>query len=73
VLPDGKFFIGHIYSTNTAIYDPVTGTWTAGPLKGSSSEESWVLLSDDTIVTVRCNNSQRADKYDSAAYQKDKT
>jgi len=68
VLPDGQFFMGHFSSTKTAIYDPVTDTWTAGPLKGSSSsEESWVLLPDDTVVTVRCNSSQRADKYDPAS------
>jgi Kelch motif len=68
VLPDGQFFMGHFQSPKTAIYDPVTDTWTAGPLKGSSSsEESWVLLPDDTVVTVRCNSSQRADKYDPAS------
>jgi hypothetical protein len=68
VLPDGQFFLGHFSSTKTAIYDPVTNTWTAGPLKGSSSsEESWVLLPDDTVVTVRCNSSQRAEKYDPAS------
>lgn len=68
VLPDGRFFMGHFFSTKSAIYDPVTDTWTAGPLKGSSSsEESWVLLPDDTVITVRCNSSQRADKYDPAS------
>jgi hypothetical protein len=68
VLPDGRFFIGHFASTKSAIYDPDTDTWTAGPLKGSSSsEESWVLLPDDTVVTVRCNSSQIADKYDPAS------
>ena len=67
VLPDGRVFVGHIDSTKTAIYDPVTDTWTAGPVKRvSSSEESWVLLPDDTVITVRCNSSQRADKYDAA-------
>jgi hypothetical protein len=68
VLADGKFFMGQYNSTKTAIYDPATDTWTAGPLKASSSsEESWVLLPDDTVVTVRCNSSQRADKYDPAS------
>src|SRR5262249_36693179 len=68
VLPDGRVLIGHIDSTMSAIYDPITNTWTAGPLKGSSSaEESWVLLPDDTVITVRCDGSQRADKYDSAS------
>jgi len=68
VLPDGRFLLGHFSSTKTAIYDPDTDTWTAGPLKGSSSsEESWVLLPDDTVVTVRCNSSQQAEKYDPAS------
>lgn len=68
VLPDGRFFIGHFSSTKTAIYDPDTDTWTAGPIKGSSSsEESWVLLSDGTVVTVRCDSSQLAEKYDPAS------
>ena len=68
VLPDGRVLLGHFASTKSAIYDPDTDTWTAGPLKGSSSsEESWVLLPDDTVVTVRCNGSQRADKYDPAS------
>jgi hypothetical protein len=67
VLPDGRVFLGHFTSTKTAIYDPETDTWTAGPVKGSSSsEESWVLLPDDTVITVRCDSSQRADKYDAA-------
>ncbi|MEP7119072.1 MAG: kelch repeat-containing protein, partial [Acidobacteriota bacterium] len=68
VLPDGRFFLGHFGSSKTAIYDPDTNMWTAGPLKGSSSsEESWVLMPDDTVVTVRCNNAQIADKYDPAS------
>ena len=68
VLPDGRVFMGHFGSSKSAIYDPDTDTWTAGPMKGSSSsEESWVLLPDDTVVTVRTNSSQRADKYDSAS------
>jgi Kelch motif len=68
VLPDGRVLVGHFGSTKTALYDPDTDTWTAGPLKGSSSsEESWVLLPDDTVITVRCNSSKRADKYDAAS------
>ena len=64
VLPDGRVLVGSLNTTNTAIYDPATDTWTAGPAKGSSSsEESWVLLPDETVVTVRCNSSNIADKY----------
>ncbi|HEY7187194.1 MAG TPA: hypothetical protein VH436_11640 [Vicinamibacterales bacterium] len=68
VLPDGRLLLGHLDSTKTAIFDPASDTWTAGPTKGvSSSEESWVLLPDDTVVTVRCNSSQQAEKYDPAS------
>lgn len=64
VLPDGRVLLGNLDNTNTAIFDPATDTWTAGPAKGAAaSEESWVLLPDETVVTVRCNNSNLADKY----------
>ncbi|KWE98819.1 hypothetical protein WL80_32740 [Burkholderia ubonensis] len=64
VLPDGRVLLGSIGTTNTAIFDPATDTFSAGPIKGStSSEESWVLLPDETVITVRCDGSRRADKY----------
>src|SRR5258706_3536336 len=64
VLPDGRVLLGSYNTTKTAIYDPTTNSWTAGPNKGSSSsEESWVLLPDDTVITVRCDASRKADKY----------
>lgn len=64
LFPDGRFFVGKYNETKTAIYDPVSNTWTAGANKpSSSSEESWVLLSDNTVISVRCNSTQRADKY----------
>jgi hypothetical protein len=68
VLPDGRVLLGSLNTTKTAIYDPASDSWTAGPLKGStSSEESWVLLPDETVVTVRCNSSNRAEKYVAAS------
>jgi hypothetical protein len=64
VLPDGRFMVGAINSVKCAIFDPATDTWTAAADKPTrSSEESWVLLPDNTIVTVRANGSQIADKY----------
>ncbi len=64
LFPDGRLFIGKYNETKTAIYNPVSHTWTAGANKpASSSEESWVLLSDNTVIAVRCDSSQRADKY----------
>ncbi|WP_426672056.1 hypothetical protein ACPPVU_12575 [Mucilaginibacter sp. McL0603] len=68
LFPDGRLFIGKYNETKTAIYDPGTNAWTAGADKPStSSEESWVLLPDNTVITVRCDSSQRADKYIIAA------
>ncbi len=64
LFPDGRLFIGKYNETKTAIYNPINNAWTAGPNKpSSSSEESWVLLPDNTVISVRCNSSQRADKY----------
>lgn len=68
VLPDGRVLLGNLDDIRTAIYDPAANTWVAGPAKGSSSaEESWVLLPDDTVITVRCDSSRRADKYVAAS------
>jgi hypothetical protein len=68
VLPDGRLLLGNLDDTRTAIYDPAANSWAAGPAKGSrSAEESWVLLPDDTVITVRCDNSRRADKYVAAS------
>jgi len=68
VLPDGRLLLGNLDDTRTAIFDPATDTFSAGPAKGSSSsEESWALLPDETVITVRCDSSRRADKYVAAA------
>ena len=68
VLPDGRVLLGNLDDTRTAIFDPATNTFSAGPVKGSSSsEESWVLLPDETVITVRCDSSRRADKYVAAS------
>lgn len=64
VLPDGRFMVGAINSVKCAIFDPATSAWTATADKPTtSSEESWVLLGDGTLVTVRANSSRIADKY----------
>src|SRR5207253_4236576 len=50
-LPDGRVLMGSIESNETAIFDPVSETWSAGPNKDdSSSEETWVLLGDETVL-----------------------
>lgn len=64
VLPDGRVLLGSINSSNTAIYDPFRQVWTAAANKGdSSSEETFTLLPDNTILTVQCSNIPNAEKY----------
>ena len=59
MLPDGRVLIGSIESRETALFDPVTEHWTPGPMKygnaeTSSTEESWVLLGDGSVLSVDC-------------------
>jgi hypothetical protein len=64
VLPDGRFLLGNIFDQRSAIYDPHAHAWSdAGKKNSSSSEESWVLMPDDTVLTVECNTSQQAELY----------
>jgi Kelch motif protein len=64
VLPDGRVLVGQINGTMTAIYDPVANTWTAAAAKDDpSSEETWVLLGDSTVVTPQCTSHPGAEKY----------
>src|SRR6266481_3489139 len=70
LLPDGRLLVGYYTGTKTAIYDPVANSWLAGPNKGdSASEETWTLLSDQTVLTVQCSNTPHAEKYVAAANQ----
>ena len=64
LLPDGRFFLGNLDDTRTAIFDPLAGTWTAAANKNDrSSEETWILLPDNTIVTPECASHPRSEKY----------
>lgn len=64
VLPDGRLLLGSIDDQRTAIYDPTTNAWTASANKDDrSSEESWTLLPDETVLTAECSNHPRAEKY----------
>jgi hypothetical protein len=68
VLPDGRLLLGSIQTPHTAIYSPQTNTWTAAASKDdSSSEETWTLLPDETVLTAECNNHPKAEKYVAAA------
>jgi hypothetical protein len=64
VLPDGRVLLGDINSVHTQIFDPETETWSAGGDKhDTSSEESWTLLGDGTIIVAEVNNHPHAEKY----------
>lgn len=64
VLPDGRLLLGSIFTKDTAIFDPVTNSWSAGAKKDdSSSEETWTLLPDETVLTAECANHPKSEKY----------
>ncbi len=56
VLRDRRVLLGDINSTRTVIYDPVANAWSGAGTKGDiSSEETWTLLRDGSVLTVECN------------------
>jgi hypothetical protein len=68
VLPDGRFLMGNLDDTRTAIFDPITNSWSAGPMKGdASSEETWTLLGDQTVLAPQCTLHPHAEKYVAAS------
>ncbi|HEV7204275.1 MAG TPA: kelch repeat-containing protein [Jatrophihabitans sp.] len=67
VLPDGRVLLGEIDNTTVFVFTPGPDTWTTAANKGTApSEESWVLMPDSTVVTVRTDGSGQAEKYDIA-------
>ncbi|MGD0870714.1 MAG: hypothetical protein ABSB88_14250 [Bryobacteraceae bacterium] len=61
VLPDGRVIFGALNATSTAIWDPVSSSWTqSGTAFGTKpdtkvgwcNEETWTLLPDGTVLTV---------------------
>lgn len=64
VLPDGKVLMGNINTQETAIFDPASRTWIPGANKhDASSEESWTLLPDGTIIVAEVDKHPHAEKY----------
>jgi Kelch motif len=62
VLQDGRLLLGNSYTTagnasTPAIYDPVAGAWIPTGLKNDvSSEETWTLLPDGSVLVVECTS-----------------
>lgn len=69
MLPDGRLLVGSIETNKTAIYDPDSNTWTpaADKKNPSSSEETWTLLPDESILSCDCVGHPGAEKYVIAA------
>jgi hypothetical protein len=64
VLADGRVLLGSIFDKKTSIYNPETDSWSAGGTKDdASSEETWTLLPDGTVLSIECSNIPRAEKY----------
>jgi hypothetical protein len=63
-LPDGRVLVGALLTGDCTIYNPDANTWvTAGIHSGRTNEESWVLLPDNTILTVQCFTPYKGQKY----------
>jgi hypothetical protein len=64
VVADGRVLVGNINSSQTAFFDPVADSFTAGPNKGDRcAEESFTLLPDGTVLAVDCTAIPNAEKY----------
>jgi hypothetical protein len=64
VLPDGTVLLGSIMDTKTALYDPVNNSWkTTANKDDSSSEETWTLLPDGSVLAAECSGNPKCEKY----------
>jgi hypothetical protein len=67
LLANGTFLMGNASDSQTAIFDPATNMWTLTGLKNRrSSEETWVLLPDGTVITANCFGHPASEKFDPA-------
>jgi hypothetical protein len=70
VLADGRVLLGSIQTRATALFDPNSRTFSPGPDKDdASSEETWTLLPDGSVLTAECQNHPKAEKYVPSAGQ----
>jgi hypothetical protein len=69
ILADGRVLVGDINGKRSAIYDPVANTWTAAGTKDDArcTEETWMILPDQSILAIECDNQPKAEKYIPAA------
>jgi hypothetical protein len=68
LFPDGRLMIGALDTPDCAIYDPATDAWSPAAAKAvKSNEETWILLPDESILTVQCWNPYRSERYNTSS------
>jgi hypothetical protein len=69
LLADGTFLMGAPNTSNIAKFDPATMTWKAmsSHTLGSSNEDSWVLMPDNTVAGPSCTSPGKTTRYDIAS------
>jgi hypothetical protein len=57
VLADGRVLVGSNADAQVSIFDPAANNWSAAAAKldGNSTEESWTLLPDSSVLAVDCS------------------
>jgi hypothetical protein len=64
LLADGTFLLGNAFDKQTAVFDPATNAWISqGDKNQRASEESWVLLPDETVLAANCFGHPKSEKY----------
>lgn len=65
VLVNGRVLLGSIADSRTACFDPDQRTWSpaGAKLNASSSEETWTLLPDGSVLTADCNGHPNTERY----------
>jgi hypothetical protein len=64
-LQDGRVLVGSIESPHCVIFDPQTRAWIGAADKNnsSSSEETWTLLPDGSVLTANCVGHPQTQRY----------
>jgi hypothetical protein len=66
VLPNGKFLLGNALTSQLALLDPATLTWTTASNTGkvdSNNEEGFVLLPDGSVLDVNVDTAPATQRY----------